>query len=184
MEESLRIYWTSVQQKLNQEISTNDKQMFFGIFIVVLIIAGGYLLTLSHPETRLAVTQFTLIVLMSGFWWVARQELMMHNPGTYLKKVSQWMAQHEQSRTEISLEQFQTDIGDWETYKDALWFRKVLLTTSDLMAPMFVFFVIWRLYMPYDANAEILNWWIARLTYCGGAVGFLAIFGGIHLSDR
>lgn len=184
MDEAFSSYWNTVQTKLNAEISSNDKQLFIGLFFLVTFMCGCYLLKLAHPETYPPVKEFFLVLLLSGFWWLARQELMIHNPGSYLQRVAQYVVVRQESNKTVRFDEFQKAVGDWETYKGKLWSRNILLPISDVLCASFVFYIIFRIFHPYEQASAAETWWIAATCIALTVLSFPGVYAAIKLADR
>lgn len=138
-------------RKLNAEIAGNNQLLFQGLFLLLVFMFSAFL---AHALTKKPVlAELLMVLVVSGVWFVVRQELMIHSPAKWIVKAQTVLADIETKRVPVF------ELRGWETDRKAFWFRPIMLSLSDVLAASMVWYFLIRLrweYPPYNAESSRL----------------------------
>ncbi len=178
LEETLR--------KLNAEIADNNQLLFQGVFVIFALVVFVFTQYIKNDVENITKAQrlvhkrlraLLLALVLSGVWFVARQELLIHSPGTYAQKI-------EVVLNDIHIEHDPTyELSGWETDRKKQRVRFPLLLLSNILSTSAIAYVAYGLVRKPRERSYLracVGWVAYMCLLLAGlsAVFIAAIYGG------
>lgn len=165
---------TATIEKLNKEIADNSNLLLYGELVLLFLLSIVFIVSVISKE--LVLKEFMIMILVTASWFAARQESMIHNPGKYLSQLETAISEEDTLKRQQQIKK----LGGWETWKDNLKFRPIILILSSLFGTSFVWFILFRMFKPHPFGSSVIIW--------GGiicfAIGIVMIPLAIKYADR
>lgn len=129
---------------LRNEIADHNRILMQGVFLVIVLLVGSFIAGLALNQKVLF--RFCILLLISGIFFVARQEHMIKRPVP-------WITMAEKATAE-ELEKFPS----WEQYHAGLKSRKTFLVFTDIFCPLAFYYLVavcWVLVFPNQESAAL-----------------------------
>lgn len=164
---------------LRLEIAAAIWQMTIGMWLITVLAVLAYLLA-STSLGREKHCRLTMILVISGLFFTAREDYLIHRPAGYITMIEAKQAQLEPAPP--------ANLPSWETYKSGLSSTRWFLPPIDVLAGLVWIFLFWSsanaLRTDDVASGRPVNYYFLLFSKIGFFAGWVAPFVATYVANK